>query len=361
MKYKKIAIIGTVGVPAIYGGFETLVEYLTKYLGKDYDLTVYCSSKSYPNQLTEYNNAKLVYIPLNANGVQSIPYDIFAIFKALFYADVLLILGVSGCIVLPFVKCFSRKKIIVNIDGMEWRRNKWNKFAKWFLKFSEKIAIKYADGVVTDNQVITDYVLSEYGVKSTLIAYGGDHAIAKPLSKKVLSLYAFLKTDYAFTVCRIEPENNIHTILEAIVLQDSLPLVLIGNWQASQYGRDLFNKYAGINHIFLLDPIYDQDILNQLRSNCFVYLHGHSAGGTNPSLVEAMNLGLPILAYDVNYNRETTDNVALYFSDANDLVQLIIRLDKESLLAMGKRMRDIAVERYQWKSIAEQYATLIDQ
>ena len=112
-------ISGTLHIGHIfsYTQGDIIAEY-QKYLGKDYDLTVYCSSKSYPNQLTEYNNAKLVYIPLNANGVQSIPYDIFAIFKALFYADVLLILGVSGCIVLPFVKCFSRKKIIVNIDGM---------------------------------------------------------------------------------------------------------------------------------------------------------------------------------------------------------------------------------------------------
>ncbi len=173
---KKIAIIGTVGVPAIYGGFETLAEYLTKYLGKKYELTVYCSSKSYSNKIIEYNNARLVYLPLNANGVQSIPYDILSILKALRYADTLLILGVSGCISLPFVKLISRKKIVVNIDGLEWKREKWNKFAKWFLKFSEKLAVKYADAVITDNKVIQNYVLSEYGVKSTLIAYGADHA-----------------------------------------------------------------------------------------------------------------------------------------------------------------------------------------
>ena len=107
----KIAIIGTVGVPAIYGGFETLAEYLTKYLGKKYDITVYCSSKSYSNKIDEYNDVKLVYLPLNANGVQSIPYDILSILKALSYADTLLILGVSGCISLPFVKLISRKKI----------------------------------------------------------------------------------------------------------------------------------------------------------------------------------------------------------------------------------------------------------
>lgn len=355
---KSIAIIGTVGVPAIYGGFETLAEYLTQYLGIHYDLTVYCSSKSYPTQLTDYNNAKLVYLPLNANGVQSIVYDMLAIIKALRYADTLLILGVSGCTILPWVKLFSRKKIIVNIDGMEWRRHKWGKFAKWLLKFSEKLAVKYADEVITDNQVIKAYVLSEYGVNSTLIAYGGDHAVAVPLAKKVLSLYPYLAGDYAFTVCRIEPENNIHIILAAVAKQHQLPLVLVGNWQASQYGRDLYALYVDSADIYLLDPIYDQALLNQLRSNCLVYLHGHSAGGTNPSLVEAMCLGLPIFAFAVDYNQETTEHAAQYFIDADELKDLLVNTSKDSLLVNGKAMSDIASRRYQWQLIVGQYATL---
>ena len=132
---KKISIIGTVGIPAKYGGFETLTEYLTKNLHKDYDMTVYCSSKSYEEKIDTHNGAKLKYINLNANGVQSIPYDIISIFSSLKFADTLLILGVSGCIILPFIRLFSKKRIIVNIDGLEWKREKWGKGAKWFLKF----------------------------------------------------------------------------------------------------------------------------------------------------------------------------------------------------------------------------------
>ena len=355
----KVHIIGVVGLPAIYGGFETLAEYLTRHLSTRYDFTVYCSSKSYKNQLGEYNGAKLVFLPLNANGVQSIPYDILSILKALRYADTLLILGVSGCISLPLVKMISRKKIVVNIDGLEWKREKWNKFAKWFLKFSEKLAVKHADAVVTDNKVIQDYVLSEYGIESKLIAYGADHAVRIPLSKEVLAQYPFLHDNYAFTVCRIEPENNIHIILEAVAKQNKLPLMLVGNWQASQYGLDLYAKYSGIEHIHLIDPIYDQAILNQLRSNCLVYLHGHSAGGTNPSLVEAMYLGLPIFAYAANYNKETTENEAQYFSDSNELNQLIVNCNKDILLANGLKMSDIATRRYRWELIAAQYAELL--
>ncbi len=353
---KKIAIIGTVGLPSKYGGFETLAEYLTKYLAKDFDMTVYCSSKSYDVYPKTHNNAKLEYINLNANGIQSIPYDIISIFKALKYADTLLILGVSGCIVLPFVKLISNKRIIVNIDGLEWRRAKWNKYAKWFLKFSEKIAVKTADVIVTDNKVIQEYVYSEYGKESELIAYGADHVSKLVISPEVYKQYDFLKQEYAFTVCRIEPENNIHMIIEAMSLQSKYPLVMVGNWNASLYGKELREKYVNINHIHLLDPIYNQEILNQLRSNCYLYLHGHSAGGTNPSLIEAMALELPIIAYGVDYNRETTSNEASYFSSLEELKNILNTITEEELLSMGAKMEKIADTQYTWEVIASKYS-----
>lgn len=355
---KKVAIIGTVGLPAKYGGFETLTEYLTQYLGETYDLTVYCSSKSYEEKPDNYNGVRLHYIPLNANGVQSIPYDVVSILKSLRYADSLLILGVSGCIVLPVVKLITHKRVIVNIDGLEWKREKWGKYAKWFLKFSEKLAVNYADVVVTDNQVIKDYVKSEYSKKSTLIAYGADHVEKLKLSQELLDKYDFLDHNYAFTVCRIEPENNLHIILEAMVQQFNLHLLIIGNWDASQYGIDLRFKYNVHEHIHLLDPIYDQQALDQIRSNCFIYIHGHSAGGTNPSLVEAMFLGLPIFAYSANYNKETTEHNAYYFSNSEELSNLTDNLNMVDLDAIGEKMSEIANRRYRWDIISKQYSGL---
>ena len=235
----------------------------------------------------------------------------------------------------------------------------WNKFAKWFLKLSEKLAVKFSDAVVTDNKVIQDYVLTEYARNSALIAYGADHVAGSEISPESLVDYPFLKEGYAFTVCRIEPENNLHIILEAMALQDGLPLVIVGNWDASQYGIDLRAQYAGYELMYLLDPIYDQQILNQLRSSCLVYLHGHSAGGTNPSLVEAMFLGLPVYAYEVDYNRETTEQGAHYFSDAKELAGLVAEHDAQSLSSIGRQMAEIANRRYRWEAIAEQYAALL--
>jgi glycosyltransferase involved in cell wall biosynthesis len=355
---KKIAIIGTVGLPAKYGGFESLAEYLTIYLSTKFDMTVFCSSKFYKKKLKRHNNARLKYLPLNANGVQSIPYDIISIFKSLFFADTLLILGVSGCVVLPFIKLISSKKIIVNIDGLEWKRAKWGKAAKWFLKYSEKLAVKYADKVVSDNKVIQQYVKDTYGINSELIAYGADHTNKEVLSKEVLSQFPFLNEKYAFKVCRIEPENNIHIILEAFSKCASLNIVLVGNWENSHYGKQLKQQFGVVENLYLLDPIYDQKRLNQIRSNCFVYIHGHSAGGTNPSLVEAMYLGLPIISYGVQYNKETTVNKAIYFNNKMELIDILSKFQQEDLKIVAKYLQQVANEKYTWEVIAKQYASL---
>lgn len=355
---KKIAIIGTVGLPSNYGGFETLAEYLTKNLGDRFDITVFCSSIYYKTKLKTHNNAKLKYLPLKANGIQSILYDIISIFYALLFADTLLILGVSGCVVLPLVKLISTKKIIVNIDGIEWRRAKWGRFSKLFLKFSEKIAVTYADTIVVDNKVIQNYVNDSYSFESTYIPYGGDHVSKKTISAQVLKQFTFLNTQYAFKVCRIEPENNIHIILEAFANVSNINFVIIGNWENSTYGKSLRLKYAHFKNVFMLNPIYNQDILNQLRSNCFLYIHGHSAGGTNPSLVEAMYLGLPICSYDISYNRETTSNNAIYFKNSTELQSILQNLDSSLLNTNANKMSLLASDNFTWQKISTAYDNL---
>ena len=358
MGTKSIAIIGTVGIPAQYGGFETLAENLVTHLAGRFNLTVFCSSKAYPQQLATLHGTRLEYLPLNANGVQSIFYDIWSIVKSLRNTDVLLILGVSGCATLPFIKPFYSGKIIVNIDGLEWKRDKWKGFARWFLKRSEKVAVHFADTVIADNRVIQQYAADSYGKTSELIAYGADHVSPMPLDAATLERFPFLSQPYAFSVCRIEPENNIHIILEAMANSPDLPLVLVGNWKASEYGRLLLQKFGNIRHLHLLDPIYDPEKLNPIRSNCSLYLHGHSSGGTNPSLVEAMYLNLPVAAYDVDYNRETTENRALYFSNSGELHNLVASLMNINTEEIARQMHEIAWRRYRWSVIAEAYAAL---
>ena len=360
---KKIAIIGTVGVPANYGGFETLTEHLIEDLGRHHEITVYCSGKKYgkAERQTTFLGAKLIYLPLEANGVQSIIYDSISILHALFYADVLLILGVAGAWLLPFVRLFTNKKIIISIDGIEWKRDKWNLLAKWYLFWAESMAVKYSHIDISDNEAIQDYTAARYGTLSRIIEYGADHTMRVPRKKEAIEKYSFLAKPYAFKVCRIEPENNVHLILEAFDKVEKLPLVLVGNWDKSEYGKKLKSKYLGHPNIEILDPIYDQKQLDMLRSNATLYIHGHSAGGTNPSLVEAMFLGLPILAYGVSYNRVTTENKALYFDSSQELIYHIENLYTVKLRQLGQIMHEIALRRYTWAHIAKKYQLLLDE
>tara|TARA_R110001599_G_scaffold1605_2_gene8038 strand:+ start:10149 stop:11189 length:1041 start_codon:yes stop_codon:yes gene_type:complete len=345
----KISIIGTVGVPACYGGFETLVENLLDESENDKLITVYCSSKNYIEKPAKYKNAKLHYIPLNANGAQSIPYDIWSICHAVFKRnDTILLLGVSGAICLPFLRLFSKTKIVTNIDGLEWRRDKWGVFAKIFLKFSEKIAVNYSDVVVADNKGIADYVLEEYGMEAEVIAYGGDHAVISDLNLS--------DEGYALALCRIEPENNVEMILESFS-KTNKKLMFIGNWNNSDFGRQMKAQYYKFENIDIVSPVYELEKLFELREKCSFYVHGHSAGGTNPSLVEMMHFNKNILAFDCNYNRASTENSADFFSNVEDLVQ---KIKQENLLNNADSMKEIAQRRYTWKIVKQKYFSLFN-
>ncbi len=363
MRKKKLAIIGTVGIPANYGGFETLAEHLVEELNDRMDISVYCSKKKYSKEqrVNFYKGAKLHYLPFDANGLQSVIYDSISIIHAAFTADVLLVLGVAGGFLFPFVKLFTNKKIIVSIDGIEWKRNKWNKWLRWFLWASEWLAVKFSHADIADNESIQDYTAMRYKTLSNIIEYGADHTQnVKPTPEDRIK-YVFLNGSYAFKVCRIEPENNIHTVLEAFSKLPLHKMVIVGNWNVNEYGKNLRTQYSSFANITLLDPIYNQRELDLLRGNCTIYIHGHSAGGTNPSLVEAMYLGLPVIAFNVNYNKSTTENAALYFKSADDLVNIIQTHHIPEFISMGYKMMEIARRRYTWKVIANKYFFLIEK
>lgn len=353
---KRVAIIGTQGVPANYGGFETLVENIIgEHCSDNIEYTVYCSAKDMPQRLDEYKGAKLKYINWRANGVQSVFYDITAMIRSIRGYDTILVLGVSGCTFLPIFKLLSRAKVIVNIDGLEHRRDKWTHSIRKFLLLSEVAAVKNAHTIIADNKGIADYVTWRYKKEAKLIAYGGDHAlrnVAQEKQNEILSTYGLVKNAYSISVCRIEPENNCHITIDAFA-KSGKPLVFVGNWQRNEYSRRLKERYGNCSNIKFIDSIYDLDILYTLRSNARCYIHGHSAGGTNPSLVEAMFLGRPILAYDVVYNRETTYQKAYYWQNSEQLQQLVERND-----LTGNDTMLVAQQHYTWASISKQYEEL---
>lgn len=356
---KKLAILGIVGVPANYGGFETLVDNLLDLLPKFFDVTVFCESDAYPEKLESYKGANLIYINEKANGAQSIIYDSLCLLKSYRSHDYILLLGVSGAILLPFIRPFTSAKIVTHIDGLEWKRDKWGWFAKRFLKFSERLAITFSHGVISDNKHIQGYIQAEYGKSSFLIAYGANH-VSSVEPEPYLKKFAFLGLPYIFTVCRIEPENNIEMQLRAFKeCEIGMPYVVVGNWNANDYGMKLYQEYSKVKNIILYNPIYEMEELNVLRSNCFFYLHGHSAGGTNPSLVEAMYLGLPVIAYGVNYNRETTFGRALYFNDFEELKDLLFKIRELDRCEMIENLSKLAKKNYSWRGITKKYVKML--
>jgi len=249
----------------------------------------------------------------------------------------------------------QKQKITLNIGGLDWKRNKWSPMAQKVIKKAEQLLMQNCARIISDNIGIQKYITEEYHRDSTLIAYGGDQAKYQVITPEDIETYPFLKGDYAFTVTRIQQDNNIDLILESFMNQDALPLVIVGNWKNSDYGIETKSKYLGKKNLILLDAIYDRKKLDVLRSNCKIYIHGHSAGGTNPSLAEAMYLGLPVFAYASGYNEYTTDNKAIYFKNAEELSGQVSEFKNYPLVQIGKDLKEYASKHYIWKDIATEY------
>jgi glycosyltransferase involved in cell wall biosynthesis len=355
----KLSIVGTRGLPNTYGGFETLADYLVRNLAEEFEITVYCSSKDMTSRGSRYKGANLKYIPFSSHGASGILYDSISLIDALIHSDKVLFLGFGCGFIMPFLGKKQKGKIVANFGGLDWQRNKWSSFAQKVIKKAEKLLVRNANALVSDNVGIKEYITREYNLESTLIAYGGDQAQKEKITPTHYKEYTFLKNDYAFLVARIQPDNNIQMIINAFAKNQFMPIVIVGNFNNSQYGIDLKKKYKNTENVILLDAIYDREKLDVLRSNCNIYVHGHSAGGTNPSLCEAMYLSLPIIAFSSGYNEHTTYNKAIYFSNTEDLTKIMNSLASYDLIKIGNEMKMIADSKYKWNKIANKYKEII--
>jgi glycosyltransferase involved in cell wall biosynthesis len=376
---RKVAIAGIVGVPGRYGGFETLAENLVHHHAAQpdrqqaIDLTVFCSARAYPARPARFKTARLHYVRLQANGIQSIAFDALCLWRAMRQKqEDLILLGVSGALMLPVLRLLSPMRIITNIDGIEWKREKWSPLARWVLRLSERLAVRWSHVVIADNAAIAEHVRHSYGRPCEVIAYGGDHAVSPQIppgeeDPAPTEALADLPEAYALALCRIEPENNVEMILEAwaergatqATAYGQLPLVFVGNWHNSAYGRALWARFAACEGLHLLPPIYEASALQALRRRARLYLHGHSAGGTNPSLVEMMHFGLPVLAHGCSFNRHSTEDQARYFTSADTLRAQVAELTVPTATRIGAAMLEIAQRRYTWDRIGAAYFALV--
>lgn len=366
----KIAITGCQGIPASYGGFETLAYNLSLYLKNNHDVTVYCETKLRHEDVP--SGVSRVFIPFKANGAQSIAYDVVSLFSAFRSSDIILQLGVTGGLVYPFLRPFYKSvRVITHIDGLEWARPKWNPFVKYLLRILERLSIHLSDYIIVDNQGILDYVEREYGDRYSSrcfhVSYGGIHSqnLEPPCDGLQLTDIFGVHHDlsnqpYSICVTRPVPENNTHLIVNAFKnLPPNYRLLLISNWDRSNYSQSIIDSASKYPNIIISNPIYDKSLLSLFLDSAQCYIHGHSAGGTNPMLVEAISRSVVPLSFDVPFNRYTTSNKALYWSTENDLRSLLKQLDQPQIEVIQELCSHLYETKYNWDTVNGLYARLL--
>lgn len=357
-KNKKVFLSGTNGLPGRYGGWDNLLLFLSEKLSKSYQVICHTSKKDSKYKYKEFAGSELSYIPFSANGSQSIIFDLICMIQARLESGLCILMGCSGGIFVPFFRLIGLK-IILNPDGEEWERGKWSNPIKLFLWGSFYLSVIFANYVVADHPLIFKKVSRFKKRNCCYIPYGGDNALKEPFEYAENLLKNEVRSNnYIFSVCRIEPENNVHLCLDLATKID-FQVVFVGNWSNSKYGLELKEKYKNFENIFLLDPIYEPKILGSLRSNAKVYFHGHTVGGTNPSLVEAMSLGLTIIAHDNGFNRHTTNNLAYFFSDSESLINAFDKAIKKPL--NPSELEALVKKRYIWSDIVSDYEKVVEK
>lgn len=326
----KIAILGTRGIPNHYGGFEQFAELLSVYLvKKGHDVFVY-NSKNHPYKDKEYKGVQIIHRldPENRIGtIGQFLYDLSCILDIRKRnLDIILQLGYTSSSIWSFL--FPKKTVVItNMDGLEWKRTKFNSNVQKFLMHAEKIAVKKSDYLVSDSIGIKNYLKNKYDVDSTFIAYGTE-IFQEPNVEKIKT-HNLSQNSYSLLIARIEPENNIEQIIKGVILSNNCkPLIIIGDYTRNKFGKSLFLKYADNNKIRFIGSIYDKEELNNLRYYSYMYFHGHSVGGTNPSLLEAMGCSCFIIAHDNEFNRSVLKE-AYYFKSSKDLADTIDSVRKE--------------------------------
>lgn len=355
--------MGTRGVPAQYGGFETAVEEIGKRLvQRGYDVTVYCRNPG--QQQTEYLGMKLVNAPaIKHRMAETLSHTTVSTAHAIIKdrPDVVLLLNAGNAPLLQPLR-LAGIPTAIHLDGLESKREKWRGLGAKYYRWAEQASVRWGQEVIADSQAIADYVKTVYGRDCVVIAYGAQ--VIDPGSDRLgeLDLAAH---GYHLLVARFEPENHVLDAVHAYRRsRETRPFVVVGSAPYAQWYIDQVHAAAqGDARIRFTGGIYDQQLLDQLYANARSYIHGHSVGGTNPSLLRAMGAGAPVLAYDVEFNREVTAGQALFWADADALTSILDdiadgRLDEPlvTLSALGKQR---ILDAYQWDDIADRYEALI--
>jgi glycosyltransferase involved in cell wall biosynthesis len=358
----KIGILGTRGIPNTYGGFEQFAQYLAEGLvEKGHAVFVY-NSRTHSYKQPVWKDVQIIHCanPENKIGTAGqFIYDLNCLRDAgKRNFDILLQLGYTSSSV--WHRYWPKNAVnIINMDGLEWKRAKYNKLTRRFLKWAESLAANYADVLIADSIGIRDHIQKEYQKNAFYIPYGAE--IPENFSTSALSKFNLEANKYYLLIARMEPENNIETIIQGYKQSGQhYPLIIIGSTH-NKYGHYLLKKYSS-EFIQFPGAIYDQSIINALRYFSTLYFHGHSVGGTNPSLLEAMACGCNIAAHENVFNNAILGDDCYYFSDPEDVKKIISQPMEASIATHHKTLNLEKVKKtYNWTKIINDYETIFMQ
>jgi glycosyltransferase involved in cell wall biosynthesis len=355
----RIALLGTRGVPARYGGFETAVEEVGRRLAaRGHRVTVYCrTTNDGGTRLPEYLGMQLVHLPAaRKRSLETLSHSALSVAHlSLHRTDAAIVFNAANAVLLPALRA-ARIPVATHVDGLEWKRAKWGPVGQRYYRLAESLAVRWSDALIADAAGIADYYRSEFGAPTELLTYGAPLIGARDDRLAELGLEP---GGYHLAVARFEPENHVDVIVEGYVRSGATkPLVVVGSAPYSDAYTAQVHAAAD-SRVRFLGGVWDQEQLNQLYAHAYTYLHGHSVGGTNPSLLRALGAGTAVLAYDVDFNREVVRDAGRYFVSPADVAALVdaAEADAQSVRARGAWARKLA-KNYDWDDVASGYENL---
>jgi hypothetical protein len=351
---KRIAVIGSHGLYANFGGWDQLVRNLAERKINDEIEYFIFNSLETPERITCPQGVKVKRLRLSASGFQGLFYDFWSILLCYWKVDAILFLGVQGMPLIPLLHLFRKVKIVSNVGGIEWERPKFGFFARQYLKFCFRLSFIYSEHVILDNPHYKTFLPKRNKEKAVVIPYGGEIDTTLEINKEITKKYPFIAGDYFLSISRALADNLIDELC-ASFMNCRHTLVLISNFSSSTYGKNVHGKYRGFSNIVLIDGLYDKAELDLVRRKCKAYIHTHTLCGTAPSLVEMIIAQRPIISIDNPQNRFTLHDQAFFFSKFADIQRLI---QSDGLLDGFIPSEEIC-RLYDWNKIVADYESVL--
>lgn len=345
----RITIIGSHGLYGRYGGWDQIVIKLSQYLSSNNRLLVVNPKEN--NSKSNFPNVSIDYSRLSGFGLQGLILDFFAVLRNLRKTDTFLLLGSKGLPAALISKYIFKKKIVVNVGGVEWQRPQYSFLVKRYLKWCFHMSIMFANVCILDNEHYLSFLSPTLRSKRNIriISYGGeiDYSLN---NSDLLHKYSFLNCSYFLSISRSIEDNKLEELCQSFLRSSNHILVLVSNFSKTVYGRTIFQKYQSSPNIFMIDGLYDKPELDLIRRNCFCYIHTHTLCGSSPSLIEMIITKKPIISINVPQNRYTLKNQGLFFSTFDELGSTLLRDDLHSFACS-----DLLIHSYSWRSIVNDY------